>query len=725
MTLARGDELVIRCRALDAALAARRPRPRWRAPMIENQQLRWFRTTLLGRTPGWSPPAAAVGPWRPVCVERRRGLVVEDVRLVARLDGRDGPGVVEASCDVRVLGGDDPGQVELVVERGGREHRARLTSGGDSNRLGSRLQGSLTVAHRRSGGRTRTASRPVTGPGSRSARLGRRPHRLGANRLPRRLRSHRRRRVRDPCRRPVDLLPRRVLDAARSRDARRGSRDPRRRGRPGRAAGMNMLRVGGTMVYESDDFYDLCDERGILVWQDFMFANMDYPDDADFRLRWRRRGRARSCRALQARPSLAVVCGNSEGEQQAAMWGAPASAGARACSTSCCRRWCASACPASPTGRRARTAAPSRTRRRSGTTSYYGVGAYLRPLEDARRAEVRFASECLAFANVPGTRALPGGPSVRVHHPAWKARTPRDLGAGWDFDDVRDHYLGGLFGVDPVELRYADHERYLALGRVVTGEVMAQVFSASGGGRRSTCRRRPGLVPARSVARRRLGRRRRGGRAEGGLLLPAARACSRSAVHLRRGRQRPLCSRRQRAGRCARRRARARALPRRRDGGRARRARGCRCARGESAEVPRLDCSTASSTCHTPIASARRRTTWSWPRCASAGRERRRGVPLPARPGGPARARRRPRRRGRARRRWRRVDRCARAASRSRSRSTSTASSPTTTISTWRPAGSGRCASRPWVAVPARPRHAAGAQRRAAVPIAVPRIGSV
>jgi beta-mannosidase len=67
-------------------------------------------------------------------------------------------------------------------------------------------------------------------------------------------------------------------------------------------------------------------------------------------------------------------------------------------------------------------------------------------------------------------------PALRVHHAAWKARTPRDLGAGWDFDDVRDHYVGRLFGVDCAQLRYADHERYLALGRVATGEVMAQVF---------------------------------------------------------------------------------------------------------------------------------------------------------------------------------------------------------------------------------------------------------
>ena len=105
----------------------------------------------------------------------------------------------------------------------------------------------------------------------------------------------------------------------------------------------------------------------------------------------------------------------------------------------------------------------------------------VRPMEDARRAEVTFASECLAFANLP----RPGVMSDKELLTG--AGVPRDLGADWDFADVRDHYLGRLHGVDPASLRRHDPDLYLTLSRQVSGEVMEATF-AEWRRARSSCR---------------------------------------------------------------------------------------------------------------------------------------------------------------------------------------------------------------------------------------------
>jgi beta-mannosidase len=101
-------------------------------------------------------------------------------------------------------------------------------------------------------------------------------------------------------------------------------------------------------------------------------------------------------------------------------------------------------------------------------------------LDDVRTSGVRFASETLAFAHVPDQPTidlLACGTNGAGHHPAWKAAVPRDNGASWDFEDVRDHYVEQLFGGSARQLRYGDVERYVALGRVTSGEVIARALS--------------------------------------------------------------------------------------------------------------------------------------------------------------------------------------------------------------------------------------------------------
>jgi len=75
--------------------------------------------------------------------------------------------------------------------------------------------------------------------------------------------------------------------------------------------GTTMLRVWGGGIYENDIFYDLCDELGIMVWQDFMFACAEYPDDEKF-LEEVQREAEFVVKRLRNHPSIVLWCGNNE-----------------------------------------------------------------------------------------------------------------------------------------------------------------------------------------------------------------------------------------------------------------------------------------------------------------------------------------------------------------------------------------------------------------------------
>lgn len=464
------NELAIRFRALAPELAARRPRPRWKTALVKAQNLRWIRTTLLGRIPGWTPAVPAIGPWRALRLERLGSAAVVAWSLHTSLQAGVGRVAVHAGIQVQpgvalrgaTLQVNDQ-TFDLAVNADGIvEGTATIpdpplwwphthgtpallpcrlilctTSGEIAYDCGE--VGFRTLAVDRAEGRVQFAvnGRPIFARGA--------------------------------CWTVNDL---RALDG-----------DPEALEaalRRAQTMGLNLLRVGGTMTYESEAFYSLCDRLGILVWQDFPFANMDYPfgDEA-----FRREVEAEvsgQLRRLAPHPSLAVLCGGSEIEQQAAMLGLPASAWSGPFFQEALPAHCEAAAPGRAYFPNTPCEGPLPFHTSEGLTHYYGVGAYRRPLEDARRAAVKFTPECLGFSNVPepeAMEAMADGALPMPHHPVWKAGVPRDNRAGWDFEDVRDHYLRLLFGEDPVALRSVDPERYYALSRAVTGEVMLRTFA--------------------------------------------------------------------------------------------------------------------------------------------------------------------------------------------------------------------------------------------------------
>jgi len=466
------NELVIRFASLERACARRRPRPRWRTALVANQDLRWFRTTLLGRIPGWTPAVAPVGPWGPVALECVERLELAALRVEASAKGADGRLRIEAR--VAMLEGHRLEEARMQVD--GRPHPLRVDVGDIARVAGEvALPGvALWWPHthgapslhecrlelRVDGEWTSLDVGPV---GFRTLDLDTSDGvvRFTVNGEPVFCRG--------ACWTPLDIARLRA-NPAELRAALEAVRD----------AGANMLRVSGTMVYESADFYRLCDELGIVVWQDFMFANMDYPlGDAEFRAEATAEARHQLER-LQRHACIAAYCGGSETAQQAAMLGQPPERWSNDFFDDVLPRLCEELHPGVPYFPSTPWGGALPFHVATGISHYYGVGAYRRPLADAKVARVKFTPECLAFAQVPDaetTSLVLGGPTPPPHHPKWKAGVPRDSGAGWDFEDVRDHYLKDLFGVDPVLLRSHDLARYYALSRVVPGELMRRVFA--------------------------------------------------------------------------------------------------------------------------------------------------------------------------------------------------------------------------------------------------------
>lgn len=456
------NQLVIRFAALEPFLQQRRPRPRWRTGLLRHQNLRWVRTALPGRIPGWAAAAAPVGPWRPIRLLAAQRQVTAR-RVSVRCDGGDGLLTIELT----VQGIDNETPVEVwceghvtpaVLEPDRGTYSARVVirevqrwwphTHGDPFLYPVEIALDGEVLERfRVGFRTVTILR-VDG-GFTPLVNGQPTFCRGAC-------------WSEPD--PVSLTPsdqqlRRSLDLLRQ-------------------AGGNMVRLGGYGFYQSSTFWDLCDELGILVWQDCMMAAYDPPDDE----RWTD-ALIEEIRVvlepLGRHPSLAVVCGSSETYQQAAMWGLPAERRDVPLLEQAIPAVLGDVLPGIPYVPSTPSGGDPPFVPSVGVSHYFGVGAFLRPPAEVRRDGVRFAAECLAFATPPEPRTVEaafGSAAVAGHDPSWKQGVPRDPGASWDFEDVVDHYVRDLFGIDTLGLRMRDPDRALDLCRAAVCSLMEATF---------------------------------------------------------------------------------------------------------------------------------------------------------------------------------------------------------------------------------------------------------
>jgi len=466
------NELCIRFAALTPVLAERRPRPRWKAKGISSQNLRWIRTTLLGRQAGWTVVPVPVGPWRPIHLIA--APPVEVVSRNVRTACRPGPGgstigVVSVELDLTGAGTRTDGPEDTaVLEVNGRSHPLRTTPSGDGVHLSGTavvddverwwphthgaqplysvrvVVNSIPIDLGDVGFRTIVADRSDGG------------FRLIVNDVP------------IFCRGagwfPLDPVSLQAAHGAVVETVELA-----------RDSGMNMLRIAGGTVYESDQFFTACDRAGILVWQDVMLGPLDPPDDEEFTATVVDEV-THLLDATVRHPALAVLCGGQQLEEQPAMFGLARD------------RWHSplihdvlpDLVERQAPGLTYVTSSPSGGdlpfQPDAGVSHYFGVGVYLFPLEDMRRAGPRFVTEGLAFSIPPERVTIDEefGGDLAVHRESdWKRAVHRDAGSWFDLEDVRDHYANLIFGVDIAALWRTDHERALDLARASMAEIVS------------------------------------------------------------------------------------------------------------------------------------------------------------------------------------------------------------------------------------------------------------
>ncbi|MEU5887356.1 glycoside hydrolase family 2 protein [Streptomyces sp. NPDC047461] len=258
----------------------------------------------------WGPTLVTAGIWRPARLEHWSTARIARVRPLATVDVEHGLGVMELAVEVERTRVEAPLTVEATV--GGVRVRASLEGASGAVRLEvpdvrlwwprgygeqplydvelTLLHGDdvLDVWRRRVGFRTVELDRSADehGTGFTFVVNGERLFARGVNWI------------------PDDVFPSRITrERYRERLAQAAG------------AGVDLVRIWGGGIYESADFYDACDELGLLVWQDFPFACAAYPEEQPLRGEVEAEARENVVR-LMPHPSLVLWNGNNEN-----LWG--------------------------------------------------------------------------------------------------------------------------------------------------------------------------------------------------------------------------------------------------------------------------------------------------------------------------------------------------------------------------------------------------------------------
>lgn len=468
--LRKSNNLVLVFRSVTHNLKEKRPRPKWKTKLVENQQMRWIRSTVLGHVSAWTPPIKAVGPWKNIYIETSSGFETHNLQIVTKFEKN----IAKLDLKTELIHNEAIDKAEIIIDN--TIYPLSITQNKNSSLLECNISlDSLKPWMPHTHGHAQlykcevivsanknqvTIDQRDIGFKSSNFKIDDSQSALFIN--------EQLIFCRGTCWTVSDYLS---LNAS--------FEDLKKHLTLLRDAGLNMIRVGGTMIYESDDFYKICDHLGIMVWQDFMFASMDYPVDNNSFLENIEAEVDYQIKRLSKHVCISTYCGNTDIEAQAAMSGIPEESWSNSFFLKFIPEKCKRFHPGIPYLASSPTGGPLPFHLSNGVTHYWGVGAYMHTLPDSDMTRVRFASEGMGLSHIPEDETIEQCTGKNTHFPfhnEWASRIPRDLSAGWDFESIRDNYLEQLFNIDPLSLRRQNIEKYIELSRVVSGEVITQVF---------------------------------------------------------------------------------------------------------------------------------------------------------------------------------------------------------------------------------------------------------